>query len=152
MKEIKDLLSEQKFFSALSSDMLEFIAGCGHNEHFKPGEFLGKEGEPADTLFMIRKGKVSVQLTHPSRGTLTILTLSAGEIAGFSWIIPPYRLLFDLKAAEHTSVIALDGTCLRKKCDDDTRLGYLLMQQSASIMLKRLQETRMQLLDVYSTV
>lgn len=152
MKEIKDLLQEQKFFQELSPEMLEFIAGCGHNAHYAPGEYLGKEGTPSDTLWIIRTGKIGANLMHPVRGEMTIFTISPGEIAGFSWIIPPYRLTFDVKALEHTSVIALDGKCLRKKCEEDIHLGYLLMKQSASIMAKRLQDTRMQLLDVYSTV
>ncbi len=151
MKEIKDLLKDHKFFEVLTPQMIDYVAGCGQNSHFRPGEYLGKIGEPADHLFVIRKGHVAVQLNHPIRGEMTILTVSSGEIGGFSWIIPPYRMQFDLKAIDNTSVIALDGPCLRKKCEEDHHLGYLLMQQSAVIMQKRLQETRMQLLDVYSS-
>ncbi|MFY0690103.1 MAG: cyclic nucleotide-binding domain-containing protein [Cyclobacteriaceae bacterium] len=151
MKELKDLLREQIFFESLSENMLDFIAGCGQNQHFKPGEYLGREGSLANFFYIIRSGKVAVQLHHPKRGALTIWTLTPGEYGGFSWIIPPYRMQFDLKAVEHTSVVALDGKCLRAKCQEDYQLGYLLMQQSAMIMEKRLQETRIQLLDVYSS-
>ncbi len=150
MKEIKDILKELSFFQDMSDDLLEFIAGCGQNMHFSPGEYIGRENESADYLYVIKKGNVAVQVMHPIKGAITIRTLKSGEIAGFSWIIPPYQLQFDLKALEHTSVVALDGTCVRKKCDEDQNLGYLLMKQSATIMNKRLMDTRIQLLDVYS--
>ncbi|MEM7551594.1 MAG: cyclic nucleotide-binding domain-containing protein [Bacteroidota bacterium] len=150
MKSIKDLLNELSFFEDLSDDMLEFIAGCGQNMHFSANEYVGKENDSADYLFVIRSGKIAVQLQHPVKGQLTIRTLHEGEIAGFSWIIPPYRLQFDLKALEHTSVVALNGTCVRKKCEEDHTLGYLLMKHSASVMNKRLTDTRIQLLDVYN--
>ncbi len=133
----------------MTPEMLEFIAGCGKNMHFKPGEFLGKKGDPADYLYVIREGNIAAQLLHPTRGSLTIRSLHGGEIAGFSWIIPPYRLQFDLCAVEHTSVIALDGNCLRKKCEEDYKLGYFLMKHSATEMIQRLVDTRIQLLDVY---
>lgn len=151
MKEIKDILFEQPFFRELTPEMVDYIAGCGQNMHFSPGDFLGKEGGPADYLYLIRKGKVAVELNPPGRGALTIRTLSPGEICGFSWIIPPYRMQFNLKALEHTSVVALDGNCIRKKCEEDHETGYLLMKESAAIMERRLQDTRIQLLDVYGT-
>ena len=48
-----------------------------------------------------------------------------------------------------TRAIALDGKCLRGKCDDDHSLGYELMKRFAHIMEERLQATRLQLLDLY---
>lgn len=150
MKEIKDILKEHSFFKDIPDDKLAYVAGCGQNMHFGPGEYLGREGEPADTLFLIKKGRVAVQISHPTRGVITIHTPGADEIAGFSWIIPPYRLQFDLLAVDHTSVVAFNGKCLRGKCEEDHHLGYLMMKRSATVMLKRIQETRMQLLDVYS--
>ncbi len=150
MKSIKDILQNLPFFQDLSDEQLEFIAGCGHNIHFAPNEYIGKENDVADNLYILRKGKVAVQIRHPTKGPLTIRTLHDEEIAGFSWIIPPYRLQFNLLALEHTSVVALDGTCVRKKCEEDHQLGYLLMKQSATTMMKRLKDTRVQLLDVYS--
>ncbi len=149
MKTIKDLLTEHKFFHEMAPEMLEFIAGCGKNMHFTPGEFIGKQGDPADFLYVIREGNIALQLVHPTQGSLTIRSLRGGEIAGFSWIIPPYHLQFDLRALEHTSAVALDGTCLRKKCEEDYKLGYYLMKQSATVMMQRLVDTRIQLLDIY---
>lgn len=148
MKEIKDTLREIFCFEDMSEEMLEFIAGCGQNMSFAPNEFIAKENERADYLYIVRRGHVAVQVNRPA-GPVTIRTLSNGEVAGFSWIVPPYRLQFDLKALDRTSVIALNGDCVRKKCEEDYKLGYLLMKQSAIIMNKRLFDTRIQLIDVY---
>ena len=40
--------------------------------------------------------------------------------------------------------IAFDGACLRGKCDDDHELGYELMKRFATVILERLQATRVQ--------
>ena len=50
---------------------------------------------------------------------------------------------------EPTRAIALDGKCLRVKCESDHDLGYELLKRFAHIMEQRLEATRLQLLDIY---
>ena len=71
------------------------------------------------------------------------------DVLGWSWLIPPYRWRFDARAIDLTRAIALDGKCLRGKCDQDPRLGYELLKRVAAIMAERLHATRLQMLDVY---
>jgi CRP-like cAMP-binding protein len=70
-------------------------------------------------------------------------------VLGWSWLFPPYRWHFDARALELTRAIALDGKCLREKCEEDHDLGYELVKRVAQIIMERLQATRLQLLDVY---
>ena len=53
------------------------------------------------------------------------------------------------RALEPCSLIAIDGVCLRGKCERDHELGYQLMSRFAANLVDRLQATRFQLLDVY---
>ena len=64
-------------------------------------------------------------------------------------MIPPYRWHFDARAEDQTRLIALDGKCLREKCEQDHDLGYELMKRFAVIIAERLEATRLQFLDVY---
>jgi CRP/FNR family cyclic AMP-dependent transcriptional regulator len=48
-----------------------------------------------------------------------------------------------------TRAIALDGKCLREKCEKDHDLGYEIMKRFAVIIAERLEATRLQLLDIY---
>lgn len=146
---IKELLAEHPFFQDLTPEYFELVAGCGRNVRFEADTYLGKEGEQADSFFLIRSGLVAVETHAPARGVICLQTLHAGDVAGWSWIFPPYEWTFDLKATELTLVVALDGKCLRQKCEQDTRLGYLLMKKFAGILTARLRATRLQLLDVY---
>jgi CRP-like cAMP-binding protein len=56
----------------------------------------------------------------------------------------------DARAVEPTRAIALDGKCLRTKCEENHDLGYELLKRFVHIVEKRLEATRMQLLDVYA--
>ena len=149
METIKELLAEHPFFKDLSEDQLELLAGCGSNVHFKKGESVLKEGDSADYFYLIRKGKVALDIDGAERGFIRIQTIENGEILGWSWLIPPYQWSFSGVAVEETSATALDGKCLRGKCEKDHELGYELYKRFTIVMTKRLAWTRMQLLDVY---
>ena len=51
---------------------------------------------------------------------------------------------------EPTRAIALDGKCLRTKCEENHDLGYELLKRFLHIIEQRLEATRLQLLDVYA--
>jgi CRP-like cAMP-binding protein len=149
MRTIDQLLGELPAFAGLEPGYLELIAGCGVNRVFEAGEQLFREGEQANSFYVIRHGRVALEVHAPARGALMIETLGDGALVGWSWLFPPYRFSFDARAVTQTHTVAFDGACLRGKCEQDSRLGYELMQRFAAVMLDRLQATRLQLLDVY---
>lgn len=149
MKTIEDLLSEHDFFRNFSPAERHTIAGCGSLQHFKALGYLAREGDAAQTFYLIRQGVASIEFHTPQYGGMILQTLKAGEIIGWSWLFPPYRWTSDIKARDDLAVIAFDGLCLREKCERDHSLGYHLMKDFARIMTQRLQDTRLQLLDLY---
>jgi CRP/FNR family transcriptional regulator, cyclic AMP receptor protein len=150
---LEPLLRDHKFFAGLEPGYLSLIAGCAANEVFPADSFLFREGEPAQTFYLIREGKLALEIAAPSRGAsggaLTIQTLGEGDVAGFSWLIEPHRWEFDGRAVERVLAVRMDGACLRGKCEEDPRLGYELMRRFAGLTTSRLQATRLRLLDVY---
>ena len=149
MKSIPDLLGEHPFFAGLPPDTLELIAGCGHNVHFAEDSRIISESDPADIFYVLRRGKVAIEIDTPRRGPLVIETIGPGDLLGVSWLLPPYRWTFDARAVEPTGAIAIDAACLRGKCDDDPVLGYEMFKRFAGLVRDRLQATRLQLVDVY---
>jgi len=149
MQTIDELIAHAEVFSGLERSQLELIAGCARNQHFNPGALLLREGEPADTFFLIRSGMVALEIHAPGRGSLLIETLQDGDVVGWSWLFAPYRWQMDGRAVKPCSVVAFDGACLRGKSEEDHELGYQLMKRFAANLVDRLQATRFQLLDVY---
>jgi CRP/FNR family cyclic AMP-dependent transcriptional regulator len=143
------LLREHPFFSGLDEPYIEFIAGCGRNVVFEPGAYLFREGDEADQVFIVRRGRVALEINAPGRGAVVLDSSEAGEVIGFSWLFPPYRWQFDGRALEPVRAVALDGVCLRGKCEEDPKLGYELMKRFASILLRRMQSARLRLIDMY---
>ena len=102
MRTIEHYLPDHPFFAKLDPEALAVVAGCATNVSFAPGEFLFREGQPANQFFVIRRGRVALQVHGPSAGTVVVDTADAGDVLGWSWLVPPYVWLFDARAAERT--------------------------------------------------
>ena len=149
---IEEVLAEVPTLAGMEPQDLELIAGCGAIRAVEQGERLFREGEPANSFFVLRHGRVALEIFVPGRGEVAVATIGPGEIAGWSWLVPPYQWHLDARVLERGSAIEFDGACLRGKCDEDPRLGYDVMKRFASVLLERLQQTRVQMLDVYGDV
>ena len=150
METLRPVLAEQPFLHGLDDRHLDLMVGCASNVRFAPGEFIFREGEEANHFYVIRHGRVAIEVFVPQRGAITIETIGEGDLLGWSWLVAPYHWRFDARATELTRAIALDARCLRGKCDQDHDLGYELFKRFVLVIEQRLQATRMQLLDLYS--
>ena len=149
---IAELLAESGAFEGMTTEQLDLVAGCGRIAALSAGEMLFREGEPSDVFYLVRHGTVALELFIPGRGPVIVSTHGPNEIVGWSWLFPPYRWHLDARITEQGSAIVFDGSCLRGKADADHDLGYELLKRFAAQMVQRLQETRLQILDVYGQV
>lgn len=152
MKSIGALLSEVAALQGLPSAYVELIAGCATNRSFEAGEHLLREGQAADTFYVLRHGTVALEIFAPQRGAITIETLHEGALLGWSWLVAPYRVSIDARAVGHVSAIGFDAQCLRGKCDEDPALGYALLTRFATVIVDQLRATQLRLIDVYGHV
>lgn len=149
MEGLERILKEHPFFAALEPAHTQLLAGCARNHRFAAGEYLFREGEPADEFFLVRQGQVALEIAAPGKAPIVLETLGDGEVAGSSWLVPPFRWMSDARAVTLTRAIGLDAKCLRGKCDADHHLGYEMMKRFLSVLVTRLDHSRLQILDVY---
>jgi len=149
MENLERFLTESRFFKGLKKEYLELLTGCASNVRFDAGEFILRTGEAANACYLIRQGKVAIEVLAPKRGSIIIQTLGEGEVLGWSWLVRPYQWQFDARAVEMTRAIALDGECLRRKSESDCCLGYDLLKRFSELMVERLRAARLQLVNVY---
>ena len=148
-RSLDQLLADVPLFEGLGDEARMLIAGCGRNVHFAAGDRVFREGGEADVFYVVRHGSVAIEAFLPARGPVTIETIEAGDVVGWSWLFPPYRWHFDARALSAVRATVFDAVCLREKCDGDPALGYALMGRFAQVLIDRLQWTRLRLLDVY---
>lgn len=149
MTDISGIIRGHPFFQSLDPSFSDLVCGCARNARFDAGSYLCREGEPADSLYLIREGQVALEIHAPAAEPLRFQTLDSGDLVGLSWLIPPYRWTYDARALGRTRVIQMDARCLRDRCEADHDLGYAVFKQLLPILVSRLQATRLQLLDIY---
>jgi CRP-like cAMP-binding protein len=148
-RSLEQVIADAPLFEGLEPDRLALLVGCAKNVRFAEGEKLFRQGEQADTFYVLRYGSVALETFVPTRGAVVIETIEAGEVIGWSWLFPPHGWNFDARALTLVRALAFDGTCLRQKCETDSALGYDLMGRFAQVLVGRLQSTRLRLLDMY---
>ncbi len=146
---VSELLRKHPFFDGLTDVQVEQLANCGREVGFEAGQHLGRQGDDADRTFAICSGVVAIETFVPHEGPVMVQTLSAGDVVGWSWTVPPHRWMFDARAVEVVRAIELNGNCLREQCELDPQLGYRLLKAFVEDIARRFQATRIQLLDLY---
>ena len=150
MENLERIIAGCPFFAGLDPAYLNLVVGCASNVRFEAGSYVFKEGTPADTFYLIREGKVAIEIFAPHRKPIIVSTVGEGEIVGWSWLLPPYVWKFHGHALQSVRAIALDGKCLRAKCEENHDLGYEILKRVVQIVEHRLDEARFQQVDVYA--
>lgn len=146
---LDSLLKDHPFFRGMAPTACEIIAGCAANERYNPGDYIIRQGDPADKFYLVRHGSVAQELRIPDREPLIVQTLHDGDVLGWSWLVPPYLWTMDARATRLTRVVSLDARCLRGKYEGDPTLAYELFKRFIPVLANRLEAARLQLLDVY---
>ncbi len=149
METLERLLAEHPFFQGMENRHLELLVGCASNVRFEAGQYLFRQGEAANHFYLIRHGKVAIEIHAQERGAIILQTIGEGEVVGWSWLVSPHRWMFDARAVELTRAVALGGECLRRKCDEDHDLGYALLKRFAGVITERLESVRLQLINIH---
>jgi CRP/FNR family cyclic AMP-dependent transcriptional regulator len=142
-------LTGHHFVASLRPDWQQLLADQARPFTRAAGEYLAREGELATDFFLITSGTVAIEIRHPLRGPLTVQTAGAGEVVGWSWMLPPYRWQFDARAVTDVAGAALDAAWLREQLETDHHLGYHLCKELLGVLSSRLAATRVRVLDLY---
>ena len=146
---LAQIVTQHPFFVGLEPGFCDLISGCARNVRFEAGSYLFRKDEPANEFYLIRDGRVALQVAAPGGEPVSFQTAGNDEVVGLSWLIPPYRWSFDAKAVTRVRAIGIHATCLREKCEADHDLGYELMKRFMPVLISRLDAARLQALDLY---
>lgn len=148
-QDLTQSLQKHPFLLDMDEDLIKTLTSCASNVVFQEGTRLFREREDAKLFFLIRGGRVGLEIQAGERGAIRIQTVGPGEVLGWSWLISPYRWHFDALALEQVHAFSIDASCLRSKCETDNHFGYEMLRRFSTVLERRLEATRLQLLDIY---
>ena len=143
-------LATHQFLRGMSSRHLAQLAPAASLVILPRGHRLFEDGGYARRFWLIRSGSVVLDLHVPGQGVAVIDTLGMGEVLGCSWLFPPHVWVFGAVAARPVEAFEFDGRAVLACCDADPSLGYELTRRFLAVVVRRLQTTRMRLLDRYA--
>jgi len=145
-----EYLSAHEFFSEFSDDVLKILCECSSTREIKKGQILFRQGENADKFYVIRNGRISIQMPAIMGPTLEIQTLGKDQVLGWSWLISPYQWNFQTRAEEDSELLQFDGTALLARCEQEPKFGYELLKKFAGLMSVRLNAARQKMMDEWN--
>jgi CRP-like cAMP-binding protein len=147
LRELRELV----FFQGLSDAYLQQISAVAERVCYAEGKLLFREGDLALDAHLVLRGNVSLEICAPGVGCRRILTIGRGEIVGWSPLLGQERFTATARTLVATELLKMRGSQLLAMCELDPRFGYEFTQRVAMTLVKRLNATRMQLLDVYGS-
>jgi CRP/FNR family transcriptional regulator, cyclic AMP receptor protein len=133
----------------LSQEQIDRLAELASYQPLALGEDLFREGASEDNIYILLEGQVCLEIAIPTQGIIKIGLIEPLDIVGWSALTPVVRQrTATARACQPGMAITLNGDALRKLCDSDHDLGYLIFRRLSNVIATRLLTTRLHLYDM----
>lgn len=121
------LLEHAPVFSSLPPEILDAITAEGDERAFEPGEFVVREGDPGDELFVIVDGEARVE-----RNGNALATFGAGEFFGEVAVFDGRPRSADVVAATPLRTLAISRDVVREALAREPRAAWAMLETLAA--------------------
>lgn len=132
-----ELLEQAPLFSVLHPSDLRVLSSRFHPVRYRKGDMIFREGEPAERLFLIDRGRVKLFTTSPAGQELMIAVLGRGQIFGELAIIDRGPRAMDARAMEEATLYWLAGEVFWTLLENRPPLARRLLE----LMARRLRRS-----------
>jgi CRP-like cAMP-binding protein len=129
-------LKQKDIFWAMSKDFVKEIMGISVTESHKQGELLFREGDLANTFYILLKGRVKLSLGET--GQVVYIVSNAGEAFGWSSLIGREIFSASAECLAATKLLKFDKKKLQKILEKDPGNSLILFKRLAEILGNRL--------------
>lgn len=140
-----DTLRKAEYFKGLSDDDIGLVDRICHEESYDTGMPIFHEGDKAKNLYVVKKGRISIQIREAQAKPLTVCTISEGGAFGWSALVKPHVFTAGAVCVQKGTVIVIDGGEMSNLCRTNTHLGAIVMENLAELVSSRLKNSREQL-------
>lgn len=131
-----------ELLQGLSPEEALRVTALGTRIRVPSGAELFPLGAPADNLFVVERGRIALTLPMQVRQRaedVLIEERSPGQAFGWSALIPPHRFTLKASAPLDSEVLAIPRIALLEYFAAHPDVGYIVTQNVAQVMGRRLQ-------------
>ena len=147
--DVAHLIETTWFGADMAPDVRRRLSEIGQVSDHPEGAVLVRAGVPSPALGVIIRGRIAIRPPVPGSAGRTILTLEDGDLFGWSTVLEGSSATSDAIAIAPTRVVLFERERLVRALDADPVLASAIYRRVLSAVARRLQSTRMQLLDLY---
>jgi CRP/FNR family transcriptional regulator, cyclic AMP receptor protein len=132
--DLKQVLQTVDLFEGLTGAEIDKVAKICTEMRYRKGQTIAREGDMGDELFIITEGFVEVLLgERPSSVARVVVSLGVGQIIGEMALIDQGPRSASVRAtSEPTVVQTIRRKSFEDLCQQDTRIGYMVMRNLAA--------------------
>ena len=133
-------------FASLEDDVLKQFAIAGEFCQKRKNLWLFREGNRADSLYLILEGEIMILVPLGSKVIqhVGISKLSEGEIFGWSALVEPYQYQLGAKTDSSCTLAKFNGVKLCEIMTHNPYVGYIMMSRITQVIGERLINLRTQ--------
>ena len=118
---IAERLSAVDIFAPLSVEETTMLAQAAVSHVFAPGETVIRAGDPGSSMFVVHKGRVTVQVSENGRPR-TVATLNEGDFFGEMALFTGEPRTANVLALEETEVLEINHAAMKRVFDTNPDL------------------------------
>ena len=104
----EDLLASSEFFADATPTVLQTITASGHERNLIRGDVLFKEGDAADALYVVLRGRLAIAIANPIDHRETVVSLmEPGDLFGEMAMLDDGPRSAMARALEPSTVLAI---------------------------------------------
>jgi CRP-like cAMP-binding protein len=143
-QEIISVLEDSRFFQGMPKKDLEKVAAICRIMKYQTGDFLFRQGEYGEFLYIVTSGQVFLERAMQAgahKGRVLIEAMGPGRTLGcWSTILGDKHLLMSSASCKKaTTALALPGQALRQLMIERTDFGFQIMERLCFLLRDRIQ-------------
>lgn len=140
--EIKQIMKGVELFDGLSDEELDKVISLCQERRYKDNEVIAKQNSPGKDLFIIQEGFVEVAVAGRAGGTSkVIVNLGTGQTVGEMSLVDQGPRSATVRAINTPTVVqVITHEAFEKLCEENTRIGYVVMRNMAADLSFRLRQ------------
>ena len=146
--EEKDMVTAQwlkkaELFGALDESQLNALLSQSNVETLPEGRTIFRQGEEAIHLYILIEGAVDLKVkTQEQIDFMTSKIEKEGAVFGTASLMAPFRYNVTAICLKPSKILVLDAGHIKKRMEEDPKMGMEMMKKLASIYFNRLNEMR----------
>ena len=142
--DIIDMLKQTGLAEGLTDSELELLVPICHARKFGEDEEIFSEASIGRELYVICKGRVSIEVglpNRPGRKTERLATANAGMIFGEVALVDGSPRSARARTMEETDALEILSDDIWNVMESNPRIGYVIMRNLATVLSARLRNT-----------